>query len=154
MQKVLRRTALAKTQAVRKAAKRSDKNRKIEAKLQKGNDTLVQREVAKDIRHARQVRRERHELGPLAPRWDVGEQTDSYGTMDQRRLRGKEISREERMKYWNIVEGDRVVIITGREKGRIGEVKSCDKKTEQVTVAELNKVRDISANYRGLPSGY
>jgi large subunit ribosomal protein L24 len=141
MQKVLRRTALAKAQATRRKAARAAANAKDAQIIRRHNEGVIDQQVRQDIRDARTRRIEQRDLGALAPRWDVGEKKDSYGTLDSRRIRGKEIPREQRIQFHNIVEGDRVVIIEGRDKGRIGMVKTLNRETEEVTVKGLNMVR-------------
>ena len=44
------------------------------------------------------------------------------------------------MRFWPIMVGDRVVVMEGREKGKIGMVKGTDKEREELTVEGLNKV--------------
>lgn len=43
-------------------------------------------------------------------------------------------------RYANIVEGDRVVLLEGRDKGKIGKVLSLDRQRQEVTVEGLNLV--------------
>ncbi|KAI9829066.1 MAG: hypothetical protein M1832_000089 [Thelocarpon impressellum] len=140
MQKVLRRTALAKAQAARRATRRVEKNASIQRTIDKQQNGIAQKQVARDIREARLVRREEQDLGPLAPRRDVGDQRDTYGTIDQRRIKGPPVPREERTRFWNLVPGDRVVILEGRDKGRIGKIKKLEAKSEEVIVDGLNLV--------------
>jgi large subunit ribosomal protein L24 len=108
----------------------------------------VKREIATDIKAARLARREDWELGPLAPKRDVGLKRETYGTISTSRLRGKELTLEERLKlnpdggrYPTIVAGDRVVLLQGRDKGKIGKVASLDAARQEVTVEGLNMVR-------------
>ncbi|KAI9848182.1 MAG: hypothetical protein M1837_000856 [Sclerophora amabilis] len=140
MQAVLRRTALAKAQAARRAAKRRGKNASDTRLIKKDQVDFVRRAEGQDIRKARKARREDWELGPLAPRRDVGDLRDTYGTVDSRRIQGIDKPRKERTRFWNIVEGDRVVLLEGRDKGKIGEVKSVSKEKEEVLVRGLNMV--------------
>ncbi|KAI9845376.1 MAG: hypothetical protein M1838_001776 [Thelocarpon superellum] len=140
MQKVLRRTALAKAQAARRAARSADKNASIARSIKREQDRVPQGEAYQDVRNARIARREDRELGPLAPRRDVGELKETYGSMSQRRVRGIEKPREERTRFWNIVVGDRVVLVDGRDKGKIGEVSAIYGKSEEVMVKGLNMV--------------
>jgi large subunit ribosomal protein L24 len=46
-----------------------------------------------------------------------------------------------RRKYINIAAGDRVCIMKGRDKGKIGEVIKVDPNNETVMVKDLNMVR-------------
>ncbi len=107
----------------------------------------MKKEVATDIKAARLARREDWELGPLAPKRDVGLKKDTYGTVNTMRLRGRELTLEERLKlnpeggrYPTIVAGDRVVILQGRDKGKIGKVAALDAARQEVTVEGLNMV--------------
>ncbi|KAI9761171.1 MAG: hypothetical protein M4579_001218 [Chaenotheca gracillima] len=141
MEKVLRRTALAKAQAVRKAMLRKGKEKSLNRVIRDNDKTNIYRAEAKDVRNAQKARREDWELGPLAPRRDVGDLQDTYGTIDARRMQGIELPREQqRKRLWNIVEGDRVVILEGRDKGKIGRVRSTSKEKDEVMVEGLNMV--------------
>jgi large subunit ribosomal protein L24 len=152
MQKVIRRSVLAKAQAVRRLARRKERDIRITNRSKREQENYVKKEVATDIKAARLARREDWELGPLAPKRDVGLKKDTYGTISTMRLRGKELSLEERLKlnpdggrYPTIVAGDRVVLLQGRDKGKIGKVAALDAARQEVTVEGLNMVRFLSA---------
>ena len=140
MQKVIRRTALAERQAARRAKVRKSKFDSEKRILDLQDSILRRRSVLQTLKDARIARREDWQLGPLAPRRDVGEQRDTYGASDTRLLRGPELPKSEQMKFWPIVAGDRVVIMDGRDKGKIGTVRSTDKVRSELTVEGLNKV--------------
>jgi large subunit ribosomal protein L24 len=154
MQKVIRRSALAKAQAVRRLARRKERDIRITNRSKREQENYVKKEVATDIKAARLARREDWELGPLAPKRDVGLKKDTYGTISTMRLRGKELTLDERLKlnpdggrYPTIVAGDRVVLLQGRDKGKIGKVAALDAARQEVTVEGLNMVRFLSAIY-------
>ncbi|KAL2355534.1 hypothetical protein BJ546DRAFT_875252 [Cryomyces antarcticus] len=140
MQKVLQRTAMAKRQAARRALLRTQKEEADTARTKTMEHIQSLKEQSRVVKEARKNRREDWELGPLAPRRDVGENKQYYGTVDHKTLRGAEIPKKKRMELWTIVEGDRVVLLTGRDKGKIGEVDNVNKETEEVTVTGLNRV--------------
>ncbi|KAI9882070.1 MAG: hypothetical protein M1823_006191 [Watsoniomyces obsoletus] len=140
MQKVLQRTAHAKAQAVRRALKRSQKNAADIRLRDRKTQSPLGNEMADEIRAARRVRREDRSLGPLAPRRDVGELQHTYGTMSPQRLQGFLKPVEKRAEAQPIVAGDRVVLVEGRDQGRIGRVISVDKKRHECTVQGLNLV--------------
>ncbi|KAI9815089.1 MAG: hypothetical protein M1827_002932 [Pycnora praestabilis] len=141
MQKVIRRTALAKAQAARRALKHKQKSAADQRKINEANAGVVRQQISQDIRIARLTRREDWELGPLAPRRDVGDKKETYGTVDPRRLQSVDKPRSERTtKVWSIVPGDRVVLVEGRDKGKIGVVESINKKTDELNVKGLNMV--------------
>lgn len=71
---------------------------------------------------ARKNRRVDWELGALAPRRDIGDKAASYGTLNIYDANLPELSEEEQMKFIPISEGDRVVVLKGRDRGKIGEV--------------------------------
>ena len=141
MQKVLRRTALAKKQAERRLAARKGKNNSDERKLRDNEQTLLRKAVRDDILNARLARREDFLLGPLAPRRDVGDKKDIYGTIGSRQLKGVE-KPEGQYKDWGIVAGDRVVIVQDghRERGRIGTVREVRKAAEECIIQGMNMV--------------
>jgi large subunit ribosomal protein L24 len=169
MERVLRRTALAKNQATRRARileeKRTIRDR-VQFRLQ---NSLLHKENTATIRSARKNRREDWELGPIAP-WraaaayatvagnvatggaatgsgpatgENGLQRDEFfGTFSARRLNPPKVPEKYRVKDWFIREGDRVVVAEGREglKGKIGKIKSLDKEAETVILEGINMV--------------
>ena len=141
MQKVIQRTAMAERQATRKALLRSQQEAKIKHSIDRSQREQVRTLEIKDIKAARKALREDWELGPLAPRRDVGALKDTYGTMDPRRLHPSAPEPSKKLEYHNIVEGDRVVFIRGREKGKIGVVDGVDKEADTLKVDGLNLVR-------------
>jgi large subunit ribosomal protein L24 len=153
MQKVIRRTALAEKQAARRLAKKKDKATRDWAKSNRNQANYSRKEETSQIKQARAARREDWELGPLAPRRDVGDLKDTYGTISSHRVRGTLLHHkdvEEKLKsvggkYMNIVAGDRVVLLEGRDKGKIGKIAATDAKRAECTVSGLNMVRKISS---------
>jgi len=141
MQKVLRRTALAERQALCRAKVRKSKYDSEKRTLDLQEAIVHRRLINQNLKNARITRREDWQLGPLAPKRDVGAQKDTYGTSNSRMLRGLDLPESERTKTWVLAEEDRVVILEGRDKGRIGVVKSINKETDQLTVEGLNMVR-------------
>lgn len=147
MQALLRRTQMAERQAARRLARRKDKYNFQMRQNQRQQDQWVKRDISKDIKNARRVRREDYELGPLAPKRDVGSLKDTYGTIHTNRLHGPILQPEERLKvnpsggkYGNIVDDDRVVLLEGNDKGKIGKVMRVDRQRQEVTVEGLNLV--------------
>ena len=141
MQKVLRHAKLIRRQAARREAAQtnktnSDKRKLMQRDLQEQN-TLASR----SIKAERKARREDWELGPLAPKRDVGEDSFAYGALEPRRVQPIE---KVEWKEWGIVTGDRVVIAKEghRDRGKIGKVIEVNEKAEQVVVERLNMVRN------------
>lgn len=147
MQSVIRRTLLAERQAARRLVKRRTKNHHEEMKTRREHERFAQKQVTGDIKNARSARREDYDLGPLAPRRDVGLKKETYGTIQTNRLNGPKLTMEERLavnpsggRFANIVAGDRVVVLEGKDKGRIGKVQSFDREKQQITVEGMNMV--------------
>lgn len=149
MQKVIRRTILAEKQAARRLAKKKDAATRDWAKSNRMQTNYSRREVTTQIKEAKKTRREDWELGPLAPRRDVGDSKETYATIGSHRSKGPMLHHkdiEEKLKpvggrYMNIVAGDRVVLLEGRDKGKIGKIMSTDAKRAECTVQGLNLVR-------------
>jgi large subunit ribosomal protein L24 len=121
-------------------------------KSQNEQNTVFDRDHSARLKNERRTRREDWELGSLKPKRDVGDAKETWGTVDYQALEGLEIYKtdlEKRMepfggKFLNIKEGDRVVILEGHDKGKIGKLANINYKKAKVTVEGLNKVRRIS----------
>ncbi len=144
MQKVIRATDRAKTQAKRKIVAEQAYNRHVNRQLRRNEQKLINTEVRTRIMAARTARREDWLMGPLAPRRDVGNSKDTYGTVSSRQLRAPKKEKSQR-KDWCIREGDRVVIVAAkhRDRGKIGHVKSVREVAEECTISGLNMVCSV-----------
>src|SRR5947207_10555487 len=141
MQKVIRRTALAKGQAKRKARIAAAKDRRQQCKADFRERVALQRNLLDETIEERKNRREDWMRGPLAPRRDVGDRHGVYGTVSSQRLRIPKVQPDQKSKYINIAPGDRVCVVRGRDRGKIGKVLRVDADTESVTIDGLNIVR-------------
>lgn len=148
MQKVIRRTQLAVAHANRRRLRIKEiitKERSVLDRFHKAQTLTAQQET---LQRSRRERKEDWDLGPLAPRRDVGNFKDTYGTLPGNQTEGLELSREEKVKClvaWggskaNVRIGDRVVALAGRDKGKIGKIISIDSKKLEAKVEDLNKV--------------
>lgn len=142
MQKAIARTAAAQKQAARRAAQQSAKRAneyEWQHRQQGKNKTGV---TAMYIKNERQQRRENYETGRLAPRHDVGAQADNYATADPYVLNNATSRLWQHYKHETcpFAEGDRVVMLEGRDKGRIGRVSDVNHKGAVVKVNGLNMV--------------
>jgi large subunit ribosomal protein L24 len=152
MQKVIRRTVLAEKQAARRLERRKDKDNRTWRKTNREQNLYSRKESTTALKAARFNRREDWELGPLAPRRDVGDMKDRYGTVSTQALRGPILENDARKKareliggkYMNIVKGDRVVLLEGRDKGKIGKITQVDTDRCEFTVEGLNMVTLLS----------
>jgi len=152
MQKVIRRTLLAEKQAARRLARKKEKNTFQWARSTREQVLFAREQETKDIKNARHNRREDYELGPLAPRRDVGDAKETYGTLQGNRVRGqpidhrrieevlKSVGYDSKWKIVNFVVGDRVVMLEGPDKGKIGLISNIDVPKGECSVEGLNMV--------------
>jgi large subunit ribosomal protein L24 len=148
MQKVIRRTIFAEKQAARRLARRKAKDERVWASENRKDIGRLRGDEVKQLEAARTARREDFFLGPLAPRRDVGDGKETYGTVTQSQLRLSEIPKSKRDealksvggKFLNIVKGDRVVLLEGRDKGKIGKITDVDRSRASCKVEGLNMV--------------
>ena len=91
-------------------------------------------------------------MGALKPKRDVGDWKDKFGTMDYQNVQGLDVYKPDLLKklepfggrYLNIRKGDRVVILEGHDKGKIGILSNIDVRKAKVTVEGLNRVSNLS----------
>ncbi|KAL1960195.1 hypothetical protein VTO42DRAFT_8738 [Malbranchea cinnamomea] len=138
MQRLARRAALARRQAERKAKAVAEKDRKHEWWANFQEKVAAQRDLLEQEKEERARRREDWLLGPLAPRRDVGEKFGLYGTVPSSRIQPPKVEKAKRRKYVNFAPGDRVCLIKGREKGKIGKVLTVNAEAETLTVDGVN----------------
>ncbi len=152
MQKVIRRTILAEKQAARRLRKRKETRERELRKTNREQNAFIRSEVMQNLKSRRFERREDWELGPLAPRRNVGNKKDTFGTVSTQQLRGPALTfaeQKEKLKDFggfrlNLVKGDRVVLLEGRDKGKIGKITATDTKRAECTVQGLNMVGTTS----------
>lgn len=139
---------MAEVQAARRLAKRKAKKTKDFLNTRREQTNFSRKDESAQVKTARRARREDWELGPLAPRRDVGHAKETYGTINAQRTRGQALTLDEREqlfapfggKFLNIVAEDRVVVLEGRDKGKIGKIANVDRLRGEVTVRGLNMV--------------
>ncbi|KHJ35941.1 putative kow domain-containing protein domain-containing protein [Erysiphe necator] len=147
-QKLLRKATMAKNQLARRKARQADRDYRDQRKINRENSAYIYKQQKSLIQNARIVRREDWELGPLAPKRDTGDEKETYGAIDGHLIKGPKLSKEEaeeRMKdfggkYLSLFKGDRVVILEGRDKGKIGKVLEVDRERAECTVEGLNLI--------------
>ena len=151
MQKVIRRAFFAEKQAARRTARKKERStRSWLSQVRRETKETYAQEV-KQLRAAQTARREDWELGPLAPRRDVGNDKAAYGTVDQNQLRLRMLDYDRRAealksiggRFLNIVKGDRVVLLEGRDKGKIGKITEVDLPRAACRVEGLNMVSSV-----------
>lgn len=140
MQKIIRRTALARNQAQRKAIRATKKAEREDLKDHLRNKFAYNRIEIDNVRNERQRRREDWLRGPLAPQRDAGLSGKYFGALSPHAMSPTSIPKHLRRKYINIAPGDRVCVMKGKDKGKINEVIRVDPENETVTVKDLNIV--------------
>ncbi|KAL2857769.1 hypothetical protein BJY01DRAFT_114369 [Aspergillus pseudoustus] len=138
MQKVIRRTALARNQAQRKSIRAAKQAQREELKDSLRQRFAYNRIELDNVRAERLRRREDWMRGPLAPQRDAGLAGQSFGALNPYAMRPPAIPKHLRRKFINLAAGDRVCIMKGRDKGQINEVVRVDPENETVTVKDLN----------------
>lgn len=141
MLKVTSRVIRAKTQATKILTRFNKKKEELRLKDDMRQEKHRLRTVAKDAQISRQEAKEDRLLGPLAPRRALTKQEfEEFGALSQDRLTGSYVPKDERITYWNIVVGDRVVVLKGEDRHKIGVVKSVEKGKNEVVVEGMNMV--------------
>jgi large subunit ribosomal protein L24 len=140
MQKVIRRTALARNQAKRKAILANKQARREDLKDSLRQRFAFNRIEIDNVRAERLRRREDWMRGPLAPQRDAGLAGQSFGALNPYAMKPPAIPKHLRRKFINLAPGDRVCIMKGRDKGQINEIVRVDPENETVTVKDLNMV--------------
>ncbi|KAL8886035.1 MAG: hypothetical protein Q9192_006545 [Flavoplaca navasiana] len=148
MQKLLKRTSQVQKQAARRQRITRSKNTSDTRKLQH-NQLKVHNQAKREVFvSARQAQREDWHLGPLAPRRDVGDNAETYGTVPIRLIESVE-KMDGKWKNWGIREGDRVCIVgqKERDKGKIGVVRDVREKAESCKVRGINMISIATPEY-------
>ncbi|KAI1637062.1 hypothetical protein F4809DRAFT_606039 [Biscogniauxia mediterranea] len=149
MQKILRRVATAERVV---AKRRAVRDRQLFKKERKSDSEMHQRQIAvakEEFNIAKQAVRDDWAMGPLSPRLEVGEWDGTRGSIHEVRFQSDSrmtLAMRNRRCQWaggaynlNLVVGDRVVLIDGPDKGRIGHVQAIDHDRAELTVKGLNK---------------
>ncbi|KAI1863954.1 hypothetical protein JX265_005043 [Neoarthrinium moseri] len=149
MQKILKRVATAERVAAKRKTARDrqafNKNRFAEV-----DEVKYQRsELAQDFGRAKQAIRDDWHLGPNAPNANIGQYGPTHGAISEARYQIAASLRDHQKEArcaWlggatnlNITVGDRVVLLEGPDKGRIGKITDVQKQTMEVIVGGLNK---------------
>ncbi|KAI5784603.1 hypothetical protein EDC01DRAFT_201929 [Geopyxis carbonaria] len=139
MDKLLSRAHQAKAQAARRLQKHRDWNRRKRLTSTRKEHVAFQKIVSSDRKESRAEEKIDFRLGPMAPRRVVGKkEIEELGAFDQQRMIPPPVPVEYRIRNWNIVVNDRVVVLKGPDRHKIGLVKSIDRDSNSVTVEKLN----------------
>ena len=151
MQKILRRLATAERVAAKRKRIKDARFWKKEKKEAKEELKGQLYQADKEFERAKDRVREDWKLGALALREDIGGWAGRRGVIHEARYQTFQrlsfFQRSQRCEWaggvddLNIVKNDRVVLLDGPDKGRIGLVAQIHEDTAEVTVHGLNKVR-------------
>jgi large subunit ribosomal protein L24 len=138
MQKVIQRSQLAKRSADRRLQKLAEHHEKGQAWSRRNEAHRLRAYNHGLIKTAREARKEDWARGALAPRRDVGDLATTYGSVGMFNMNGPERQEKNKPKWRSIIEGDRVVVIKGREKGKIAAVTNYDNDRGTVKLDGVN----------------
>ncbi|PHH91808.1 hypothetical protein CDD83_10231 [Cordyceps sp. RAO-2017] len=152
MQKLLKRTAQAERQAARRA-KQQLKSELNDGKLQSRSELRrAMTEIRQNLKQARTAMREDWELGPLAPKRDLGFNTYGATQAPMRldwscsgfakpaaKLVEQRCAWAGRPKQLNLASGDRVVIMDGPDQGKVDRISSVDTDNGSVKLETYHK---------------
>lgn len=80
-------------------------------------------------------------MGPIAPRRALSvEDTEAYYALDGDKAKIEPLRRKVGVEEWALAVGDRVVILKGPDRHKIGTINAIDKESSSVTVEGLNQV--------------
>merc|ERR1712000_297831 len=156
MEKIFKRARQAERQVVRRAKLREHRER-IRTRIQVRDELRdASREHKSNMELARKIRQERWEMGPIAPRRQIG--VNGYGLLQRtvhfdasvdgqhtpkRDLVVKRCAWAGGPKRLNLAVGDRVVIMDGVDKGRIDHIENIDTTFGTVTLRNIHKVCSV-----------
>lgn len=149
MQKILKRVATAERVAAKRKATRDWQAWKKERFNEQDEVKYQRSQIALDFGRAKQAIKDDWYLGPNAPNINVGENGSTHGTISEARYQMsatlKDHQKEARCEWLggaknlNLVEGDRVVLLEGPDKGKIGKITTVQQDKMEVVVEGLNK---------------
>ena len=145
MQRVVHRRLLARNQSLKGSRRQTDKQVSEDQRKTRQGVLMSARSERSVIKAERINRREDWMLGPLAPNRTAGKDGGSYGMLNFQQLRPPPVVPAKREEYLNFAENDRVVVVRGRERGKIGKVNTVDEESQTVTLYDVNMVSILSA---------
>ncbi|KAM3420534.1 hypothetical protein BST61_g3799 [Cercospora zeina] len=142
MQRVVERVRRAERVLSNKKAKAAEQQRLSEAWRRNQRRVQMAKANTARLREDRKNRAIDWETGALAPRRDVGDLANRYGTTTLYDLSLPERDPERRLplEEWPFRVGDRVVITKGRDQGKIGPITEVGEEEDAVKVKGLNVI--------------
>ena len=149
MQKLLRRVATAERVVSKRKAATDRMLWKKDIKKHRQDQASQDVMVNQDINRAKQAIKDDWNLGPMAPNIYYGDAALTYGAISESRYRQAVVLREKQKearcawlggsKNLNLAVGDRVVLLEGPDKGKIGKVTDIQMNEGCLIVEGLNK---------------
>lgn len=133
----------------KRALQEKSKKEFQERKRMRQRHVMYLREVRKLERDAKLARKEDWALGPLAPRRDIGELKEKFATAPSTLIYPPELGGSDRKKEIDaigensFVVHDRVVVVKGRDAGKIGTIIDVDNASLTLTVGGLGGVSHL-----------
>ena len=155
MQRILHRRLLARNKALKSSRRNVDKQA-TEAKRNTRQETFLKDRFQRSVVKAERAnRREDWMLGPLAPNRAAGKDGGSYGLLNFQFITPPVVPPAEREEYFNFAVNDRVVVVKGREKGKIARIRGIDETRQSVELIGVNEVSKlISDIYASSPGNF
>ena len=155
MQRILRNSLRARNRQIKKQYNKESEDLRQEWREFDKNKMEQDREINQLIKAERRNRREDWKCGDLAPMRDVGKRLHNYGTLGMAAVRRPDLPKKYQgpvsnekpeHKEWhgnlgNLARGDRVVVVKGKLKGKIGQVKDIAWERNTLTLEGMNMVR-------------
>ncbi|KAI0205479.1 KOW domain-containing protein [Astrocystis sublimbata] len=149
MQKIARRVATAERVVAKRKKGKDFKLYRHERHQDKKEMVDLRKTVKTEIESAKQAIKNDWAMGALSPRRDVGERHDTIGSISRQRVsQSKQLTLAQLnarcrwaggATYLNLAVHDRVVLLDGPDKGRIGNILEINHESAEVTVKDLNK---------------
>lgn len=153
MQKLVKRAAQAQRQAMRQGRRQAEQINIDQKNRNRHVARAAVAEVRQNLLDARRARKEDWEMGPLAPKRDLG--FNNYGALQENMrtdwsnqgMNGPRPELVEKRCAWaggsrqlNLAPRDRVVIMDGPDKGKIDYIKAVQPETGSVTLENHHRV--------------
>lgn len=150
MQKILRRVATAERVVAKRHKKQTQILERSDANKQRERRTQHLAILRDEHRQAKKAVKDAWERGPLAPRYDVGIDAGTRGAIAETRFGtfgnptppqiAARCAWAGGKRYLGLAVNDRVVVMEGPDKGRIGRVMKIDLEKAEIFVDGLNRV--------------
>lgn len=151
MQRIIQRRLIARNKALKSSRRNIDKQA-TEAKRNTRQETFFKERVDRSaIKVERAHRREDWMLGPLAPNRAAGKDGADYGLLNPKFITAPVVPPAEREEYFNFAVNDRVVVVKGREKGKIARIRAIEETRQTVELIGVNEVSSPSAIPKPFP---